>query len=224
MSETDSFIEEVTEEVRRDKLFGYLKKYGWIAVVVVVGAVGTTAFLEWQKAQKSAAAQNLGDLFLAATGQPDAAARAKTLEAVGAEAGDAQVLVELRRAAELAASGDKAAALAVLDQVVADAPNALYRDLATLKALMLRGKDMDQAVRTQALAGLAQPGQAFRPLAMEQQAIMAMETGDNDKALAVLTDVFLDSQATSALRGRAQQMIVALGGEVPASPELQLGQ
>ena len=46
MSETDSFIEEVTEEVRRDKLFGYLKKYGWIAVVVVVGAVGTTAWLE----------------------------------------------------------------------------------------------------------------------------------------------------------------------------------
>ena len=31
MSNPDSFIEEVTEEVRRDKLFALFRKYGWIA-------------------------------------------------------------------------------------------------------------------------------------------------------------------------------------------------
>ena len=36
MSNTDSFIEEVTEEVRRDKLYGYLKRYGWIAGLIIV--------------------------------------------------------------------------------------------------------------------------------------------------------------------------------------------
>jgi len=224
VSETDSFIEEVTEEVRRDKLYAKFKKYGWIPVVLILAAVGGTAYLEWQKAQTMTAAQNLGDQIVAAAGATDAAARAKALGEIAPSAGQAQVLVQFQQAAELAAAGDKDAALALLDGLVADAPNALYRDLATLKALMLRGKDMDAAARSQALLALASPGQPFRPLAMEQQAIMAIEAGDNDTALSALEDLFLDSQATAALRSRAQQMIVALGGEVPASPELQLGQ
>ena len=33
MSNPESFIDEVTEEVRRDKLFGYLRRYGWIGIV-----------------------------------------------------------------------------------------------------------------------------------------------------------------------------------------------
>ena len=40
MSDTDSFIEEVTEEVRRDQLYKYVRKYGWIAIALVVGVVG----------------------------------------------------------------------------------------------------------------------------------------------------------------------------------------
>ena len=36
MSDTDSFIDEVTEEVRKDRLYGYLRRYGWIAVLVIL--------------------------------------------------------------------------------------------------------------------------------------------------------------------------------------------
>mgnify|MGYP002067949300 CR=1 FL=1 len=36
MSNQDSFIDEVTEEVRRDKLYALYKKYGWIAALAVV--------------------------------------------------------------------------------------------------------------------------------------------------------------------------------------------
>ena len=49
MSDTDSFIDEVTEEVRRDKLFGYFRRYGWIAALVILALVGTTAYNEWKK-------------------------------------------------------------------------------------------------------------------------------------------------------------------------------
>lgn len=44
MSDTDSFIEEVTEEVRRDRLFGLMRRYGWIAVLAVLLLVGGTAY------------------------------------------------------------------------------------------------------------------------------------------------------------------------------------
>ncbi len=224
MSETDSFIEEVTEEVRRDKLFGYLKKYGWIAVVVVVGAVGTTAWLEYQKAQKMAAAQALGDQILAAKGQPTAKERATALAAIVPGAGAAAVVVQFQQAGELLAADDKAGALAVLDAIAANSTLAEYRDQAALKALILRGKDMDQAARATALEALAVAGEPYRPLAQEQLAVMAIEAGDTDKAISLLSDLVLDSQATAALRSRSSQMIIALGGEVPENPQLQLDQ
>ena len=44
MSNSETFIDEVTEEVRKDQLFGYIRKYGWIAVLAVLAIVGGTAF------------------------------------------------------------------------------------------------------------------------------------------------------------------------------------
>jgi len=49
MSDTDSFIDEVTEEVRRDQLYGYLRKYGWIAAVVILAIVCGAAWNEYRK-------------------------------------------------------------------------------------------------------------------------------------------------------------------------------
>ena len=51
VSDTDSFIEEVSEEVRRDRLYGFFRKYAWVGILVVVTIVGGTAFLEFQKAK-----------------------------------------------------------------------------------------------------------------------------------------------------------------------------
>ena len=73
MSNTDSFIEEVTEEVRRDRLFGLFRKYGWIGGVVVLGIVGGAAWNEWSKARNEARAQAFGDAIIDAldTGTPE---------------------------------------------------------------------------------------------------------------------------------------------------------
>ena len=73
MSNNDSFIDEVTEEVRRDKLFAAFRKYGWIGAVVVIGIVGGTAWNEWQQSREAARAQAFGDAVLDALdlGAPD---------------------------------------------------------------------------------------------------------------------------------------------------------
>ncbi len=66
MSDTDSFIDEVTEEVRRDRLFALMRRYGWIAVLLVVLIVGAAAWNEYRKGQARASAEALGDALLSA--------------------------------------------------------------------------------------------------------------------------------------------------------------
>jgi hypothetical protein len=64
VSNPDSFINEVTEEVRRDRLFAMFRKYGWIGGLLVVAIVGGAAYSEWTKAQALARAEGFGDAML----------------------------------------------------------------------------------------------------------------------------------------------------------------
>src|SRR5690606_41414971 len=75
VSESDSFIDEVTEEVRRDKLFAVFRKYGWIGVLAVLLIVGGAAWSEWQKVRARTAAEGFGDAVVAAMDTEDPAAR-----------------------------------------------------------------------------------------------------------------------------------------------------
>ena len=84
MSDTDSFIEEVSEEVRRDRLYGYLRKYGWIAALLVILIVGGAAYSEWRKAQAVAAAEEMGDRVLEALSSAQPETRALALEEIAA--------------------------------------------------------------------------------------------------------------------------------------------
>ena len=45
MSESDSFIQEVTEEVRQDRMFALWKKWGPYVLAAIVIAVGGAAIL-----------------------------------------------------------------------------------------------------------------------------------------------------------------------------------
>ncbi len=81
MSNPDSFIEEVTEEVRRDKLFAMFRKYGWIGGLLVVGIVGGAAWNEWQKSQAMARAEGFGDAMLEALDQGGEAERQAAIAA-----------------------------------------------------------------------------------------------------------------------------------------------
>jgi len=218
VSETDSFIEEVSEEVRRDKLFALMRKYAWIGIFAILLLVGGAAYNEWAKARDMAAAQKFGDRLLAALERDDSGARAAALAKVDAGGAGAQSLLAMLRAADAQAAGDKAAAAAVLAGVADDAtqPKA-YRDLATLKLVLLAGSDMAVDARRAKLATLAIAGAPFRLLAEEQLAMLDVEEGRNDAAISRLKDIISDVEVTAGLRNRASQLIVVLGGEIDAS-------
>lgn len=220
MSDTDSFIEEVTEEVRRDQLYKYVRKYGWIAIVLVIGVVGVTGYLEYQKVATANAAQALGDKLVAALDEEEPEARAAALAGIATDAGAAQVVVEMRRAGELVEAGDTDAAIAVFEGIANSGADPVYADMAQLKALILRGADQDAAQRDAVLAQLAAPGALYRPLALEQQGLIALADNDRDAAIEIFSELFQDSEITDGLRNRATQMLVALGADLPSAPVL----
>ncbi len=213
MSETDSFIEEVAEEVRRDKLFAFFRKYGWIAILAVVLIVAGASWNEWRKASERRAAQAFGDAILQALDAKTPQARAKALDSVRPAGEGGQVVLDLLRAAALVEADDRKAALEILDRLASDngAP-LVYRQLASLKAVILRGRDMAREQRLAKLDELATPGNPFRTVALEQKALAYYEYGNNDDAIKVLRTILQEPGTTQGLLQRAQQLIVALGG------------
>lgn len=216
MSNPDSFIDEVTEELRRDRIAGYMRRYGWIAVLAVVLIVGGAAWNEWRKHQAEQSAQAFGDAVLAALEHDDPAARIAALSQIEASATQ-QGIVNLLNAGEMLQT-DRPAALAAL-QVTAqnDALPDAYRQLAALTHVMAAGTDLPVQDRAETLARLSRPGQPFRPLALEQEALLELEQGNTERSIEILRDLLSHSDVTEALRRRASQLIIALGGDPAAS-------
>ena len=214
MSESDSFINEVTDEVRRDALYGYLRRYGWIAVLVVIGLVGGAAFNEYSKAQSQSAAQLIGDQMLDALSNESSDDRAKALAEIDA-VGASKAVASLLTAATQLEAGKVDAAARTLGGLAAntDIPE-IYRNLAALKAAMLPTDDISD--RMNMLEILAQPGASFALLAREQIGLMQVETGDSEAAITTMRLISEDAGVTRGLRERAQKLIVGLGGAITA--------
>ncbi len=216
MSNTDSFIDEVTEEVRRDRLFGLMRRWGWVAVLLVLLLVGAAAWTEWSRARERAQAQAFGDALLTAMAGDDISARRAALADVVPEGGEQAAILSLIRAATLR-SGENADPEAARDELLALSEatdlDATYRHLAVLKA-MLAGGTGDAMRDAALLEELAAPGAPYRTLAVEQQALAALDAGDEATALTLLRRLTEDAEATQALRRRATQLIVALGASL----------
>jgi len=220
VSNPDSFIDEVNEELKRDRLFAAFRKYGWIAIVAVVGLVGGAAWNEWSKSQATARAQAFGDAVIAALQPEDTAARRAALDALAADQAADRAragIVRLLAAAEALEAGERAQALAMLAAVAEDAALPVsYRQLATLKRVVAAGpEDIPLAQRQALIAPLAAPGGAFRPLALEQQALLLLEAGDREGALNGLTALLSEPDLSQGLQSRVLQLIVILGGTPP---------
>ena len=221
MSDTDSFIDEVTEEVRRDRLFGMFRRYGWIAVAVVVLIVGAAAWNEYSKAQARAEAQALGDAVLVALDGETPGARAGALSAVTATTPGGNAVVDFSLAAAQAGAGQTGAAIATLESIASDGDlPEIYRQIAGFKALLLQA-DGDASPDTLRVGfeALARPGAPLRLLAEEQLALLAVAEGNAEAAIDRFQAILQDAESSTDLQQRAAQAIVALGGE----PELRPG-
>ena len=211
MSNNESFIEEVSEEVRKDQLYKLMRRWGWIPILVILLLVGGAAWNEWRKAKETTAAQSTGDAILAAFEIEDGAERTQALAAIEAE-GDRASLLAFMVATESLTADDVDGAKARLTALSTDSElPRIYRDLASLK-LALLDQEASDADRRALLEPLAKGGAPFRLIAEEQLAHLDVKAGDAEAAIERLNAVLQDTDVSAGLRTRASQLIVALGG------------
>ena len=217
MSDTDSFLQEVAEELRRDKLYRNIRKYGWVAILLVILIVGAATYREYLKSQAETEAELFGTSIIDALNEKNVSDRIAKLQKINAPGENAEAIVAMLLSAEATGNETKIFEMSTLSDVTEKLSiDAHYRDLLNFKILLGSSEFMDIDERVKAFEGLSKPGNPFRLLAEEQIALIELELGNTDNAIQKISQILLDAELTAGLHNRATQMLIALGKD----PEL----
>lgn len=216
MSEqTDTFVREVQEEMRRERLAQLWDRYGVIAIVLaalLVVGVGGYKYFEYssQKSREAAGQQFEAAAQLAVVGKAKEAQQAFETLAKSGPAGY-RALSGLRAAGALAEENKRAEAVTAYDAVAKDAnADVVLRDFAALQAALLRVDEADWTEMQNRLKDLINDGNAWRASARELLGLAAMKAGKQDEARKAFEQILGDSAATPATAQRAQVMMTIL--------------
>jgi len=212
LSNNESFIQEVSEEVRRDRLYRILKKWGWIGIAVIVALVGGASFNEWNKDSKMNSARNLGDRVLSAVSNKDPI----ELKEIETSNISQDIFIKNLLLAILLSDNKLDASKKALEEI-RDLPGITktYRELNAFKLglLLLKEDNLTSDERFGVFEEFVEPGSPFRLLAKEQQALILIEQGKLELAIKALTEISVDSETTASLKRRVTQLRISLGSD-----------
>jgi hypothetical protein len=212
----DNFVDEVEEELKRDRQLELWRKYGKFAVaaafVVVIGVASVIGWRQIQTNRQIEAGLLYSDaLDLAARGKTaDALSAFKALSDKGTE-GYAD-LARFQEAALLARQGNEAAAAKVYDAIAKDTgTDPLFRDLALIFYALAVVDRADAAELEARLAPLGEKSSPWRSTAREVLAMLAQRRGDTAKAREIYKSLAEDNDAPPGARSRAAEFLSILG-------------
>ena len=215
MSDTDSFLQEVSEELRRDRLYKNMRKYGWIAILLVFVIVGAATYREYLKSQAATEAQIFGTSIIDALNEENAVDRISKLQKINAPGENAKAILAMLLSADANGNTPQALEKSNLSNIVQSLSiDAHYRDLLNFKMLLGSAEIMNLDERLTAFEVLSKPGNPFRLLAEEQIVLIEIELGNTDNAIKKISQILLDAELTAGLRNRATQMMIALGEDL----------
>ena len=208
-------FKEVDEDLRRDRASELARRY-WkpvaaAAAIILLVTVGFQVWQQWQLNQRLERSERFsGALTLLSEGDDIGAAAA--LGALSEEGGGYGTLAAFNGARLLAADDNVPAAIEIWDRLAADATvSPAFQGVATLLSVMHQINDGDPAALEAKLEPLTTAGSAYRPLAMELSAALALRQGDRARAVSLYTLIADDPAAPVGARGRAARMLAALG-------------
>jgi hypothetical protein len=217
MAQNDEFIREVDEEYRRDQIAAIWQRYQNVIVgmaLLVVVAVGGWRYWEYSqeiKAQAAAARYQEAIQLASEPAKSDEAEKLLADLAKDAPAGYA-LLTRFRLAAELG-QGDPEDGAKAFDALAGDTSlDSRWRDLAKLRAAMLRLDGPDPGTVRQTLEPLAAPSNTWRHSARELLGLSGLKSGDMDYAGRWFDQIAADRETPASLRQRLDTYTALVAG------------
>lgn len=206
---------EIDEELQQERAAKLWQRYGGWLIAVAVGVVLAVAGnVFWTRYSADRQAER-GNRYEAAAELAAAGKAKEAAEAFAALAGDSgagyATLGRMREAGALAKAGDTDAAVKVFRDVAATG-QAPYADLARVWSVRLRIGKADAASLIAELGPVLADGSPWRPLAVETEAALRLQTGETGKAVQLYKSLADAPSTPSRLRARATEMVRALGG------------
>jgi hypothetical protein len=213
---TDTFVREVDENLRRDRMRELSQKYaGWMTVAVVLFLAAAGGLIYWQsyrvkqsEKQVEQLSKVFGDIgagkFTAAPQQLDALSKngGKSVRATAMFASAAMALEQ----------NDVKTATAKYREIAEDGglPKP-YRDAALLRQTSLEFDSLKPAEVIARLQPLAKPGEPWFGSAAELTAVALLKQGKSREAGNLFAAIARDRQAPESLRARSVQIASTLG-------------
>ncbi|HTI87420.1 MAG TPA: tetratricopeptide repeat protein [Alphaproteobacteria bacterium] len=217
-SPLDSLIEEVDEDLRRDRAVALFRRYGAYLIALALGIIiAVAAVIVWRqyKSEREMTRSTTYAAALDAINRGNSEEASQLLGQVTAAGGASSgygVLARLQDGALKAKGGDAAGATAIYDGIAADSGvDPLFRDLARILSALTSFDTADPAQLAGRLQPLAEGNGPWRFSAKEISAHLALKAGDTARAKTLFAQIADDPRAPEEARSRAAAMASTLG-------------
>ena len=208
MSENESFIDEVTEEVRRDKLYLFLRRYGWIPGVIIAAIILGSIFVEIKSNNKRVNSEKLGDFLSKSLNDNNLDIKITSSE-ISDLLGSKSLVSLMIKAKNLEDKSKYKSAIAAYETILTlDSTPQSLRDFVKFKLLLLIKDDSTRVDKL--LADLINPDNSFNLLALEQKVLKNIIEEDYKEASSNLDLLISDPKASQAMVSRANQIKKAI--------------
>jgi len=221
-NETDTFVQEVDEKMREERMTAFARKWGpWIGAGVLAVLAGIGAWQWWSEHRISQARAHADDFVAAQTLVAENDLEGAKQAFAGLREKGPRVyrnMASMEHAAVLSAQGDLEAALAEFDRVAEDVSDPIMRDSARMRAAYIAAEVQDFASLQARLEPLIAADNSFSFLARELLGVEAWEAGQLDLARSTLEGLTLAFDAPEAVRSRAEIALSVIGPAAEAAP------
>lgn len=223
---SETFLREVDENLRRDQLRDFSRRYGrWVVAGIVLFLAAVAGWIYWQQRQSDRSAEHSEQLAQIYTdiGANRLQTVPQRLDTLAAEGGDiVRASALFTRAALAIQQNDRARAIATYKQIAADdsLPQP-YRDLAVIRGTSMEFDAIKPEQVVARLQPLAKSGEPWFGSAGELTAMAYLKQGKKAEAARLFATIAADRQVPETLRTRAVQIASTLGVDASASlPDL----
>ena len=212
----ETFMREVDENLRRDQMENFFKRYGgWVAGAVALFVLASGAFIYWNNVKHQRAELQVEELNktigdIGAGNLASAPQRLDTLSDSGSEG--VRALSLFTRAAVALQQNDAKLAVAKYREIAEDSslPKP-FRDAALIRQTAVEFDSLQPQQVITRLQPLAQPGNPWFGSAGEMTAIAHLKQGQRDSAGKMFLAIAKDTTVPEGLRSRSAQLAGTLG-------------